>query len=176
MSDFFYTLQREVTLNYYWVTFWRKNADCRLCPPMAYDNVTLIIINYWAWVRVKLKSCLEIAMPFVANDSLNTSQHVVQVSVWSYGNIRPYNWSWLLFGHPKSLRMECIWQATRNPGQSKFYGKNGVLPGRILRDQISEIFLSRRDIWHVWIIETHIQQNESKIHMVDLILHVSGIY
>ena len=56
--------------------------------------------------------------------------------------------SWV-FGHSKSLRMESIWQTTRNPGQSKFYGKNGFPPGRILRDEISGIFLSRRDIWHV---------------------------
>ena len=48
--------------------------------------------------------------------------------------------------------MESIWQTTMNPGQSKFYGKNGVPPGRILRDQIYGIFLSRRDIWHVWVL------------------------
>ena len=48
--------------------------------------------------------------------------------------------------------MESFWQTSRNPGQNKFYGKNGVLPGRILRDQISGIFLSRRDIWHVCFI------------------------
>ena len=37
----------------------------------------------------------------------------------------------LLFGHSRSLRMESIWQATRNLGQSKFYrpGINSILPG-----------------------------------------------
>ena len=95
-------------------------------------------------------------MPFVvANDCLNTSSHrcagVRKIRKLCLAVTRPYNWSWLLIGHSKSLRMLCIWQATRNLGQSKFYGKNGVPPGRILRDQISGIFLSRRDIWHVWI-------------------------
>ena len=47
--------------------------------------------------------------------------------------------------------MQCIWQVTRILRQSKFYGKNGVPPGRVLRDQNSGIFLSRRDIWHVWL-------------------------
>ena len=37
---FLYTVQREVTLNVNLVTFWRENADGRLCSPMA--SVSLI--------------------------------------------------------------------------------------------------------------------------------------
>ena len=37
---FFYTVQREVTLNVDLVTFWREDADGLLCSPMA--SVTLI--------------------------------------------------------------------------------------------------------------------------------------
>ena len=55
----------------------------------------------------------------------------------------------MLFGQSRSLKMQCIWQATRIPGQSKFYGKNGIPSGRVLRDKNSGIFLSHRDIWHV---------------------------
>ena len=66
VSYFFYTVQREVTLNVN-MTFWRENADGRLCSPMAWPSVTLIIGLGW---------CLEIAMPFaVAHDCLNNSPH-----------------------------------------------------------------------------------------------------
>ena len=60
-------IQREVTLDFYWVTFWRENADFCLCSPMAY------VTNYWALVNERAVN-LEIVMPFeVANDCLNTS-------------------------------------------------------------------------------------------------------
>ena len=50
----------------------------------------------------------------------------------------PEVWKCSAFDRPQGFR-----------GQSKFYGKNGVPPGRVLRDQNSGIFLSRWDIWHV---------------------------
>ena len=44
-------------------------------PRVVHVLVWLMLSNYWAWV-VKLKSCLEFAMPFaVANYCLNTSPH-----------------------------------------------------------------------------------------------------
>ena len=49
------TVQREVSLNINWVTFWRENTYGGLCSPMA--SVTLII-------GLGLKSCLHIVMPF----------------------------------------------------------------------------------------------------------------
>ena len=66
---------------------------------------------------------------------------------WKFKNC--WNDCWLLFGQFRNLKKQCIWQATMIPGQSKFYGKNGVPPGQVFRDQNSGIFLSRRDIWHV---------------------------
>ena len=49
---FFYTVQREVTLNVYLVTFWRENADGHLCSPMA--SVTLITGLGWSNRAVQL--------------------------------------------------------------------------------------------------------------------------
>ena len=53
---------------------------------------------------------------------------------------------------PEVLKCNAFDMATRIPGQSKFYLKNGVPPGRVFRGQNSGIFLSRRDICHVCII------------------------
>ena len=50
----------------------------------------------------------------------------------------PKAWEWSAFDRPQGIR-----------DKANFTGKNGVPPGRNLRDQISGIFLSRRDIWHV---------------------------
>ena len=75
---FFYTVQREVTLNVNLVTFWRENADGRLCSPMA--SVTLIT------GLIGLKSCLHIVMPFaVDNYCLNTSAQCCTDSIHNLG-------------------------------------------------------------------------------------------
>ena len=67
-----YTLQREVTLNFYCDILAGK---CWLSSLSSYLS-GFCNSNYWAWV-IKLKSSLEIAMPFVvANDCLNTSPQV----------------------------------------------------------------------------------------------------
>ena len=145
VSYFFNTVQREKTLNVNWVTFWRENADGRLCSPHGFCN-----FNYWAWV-IKLKSCLQIVMPFtVPNDCLTTSPHRCT-------GVRSIQYTWLAVTRPCNNGLDCYLVSPEARECSTFdrpqgfrnKGKNGVPPGRILRDQNSGIFLSRRDIWHV---------------------------
>ena len=115
------------------MTFWRKTSTVvSTCPPMAY--VTLMLINYWAWM-IKLKSCLEITMPFVVaqwlSKHLTTSlymclfDHTV-ISARIIGLdcylATQKAWEWSAFDRPQGIRDKVNFTGKMRPAGTDFRG------------------------------------------------------